>query len=211
MAINVWVVEDDASYRRTLVKVLTHDPSIAQCRAFPSCIELFETLANTPQPDAILMDLGLPRMGGVQGIIQLRQTHPDLVIVVLTVFSEKEKVLEAIDAGAAGYLLKSASSEQIVKNLQDVINGGSVLSPEIAKIVLQNIRKATPELEFHLAAREIEVLEQLSQGCSVKEIARNLDISHSTVSTYLARIYSKLQVQSQSGAVAKALRNGIIS
>lgn len=209
--INVWIVEDDSTYRRTLERVLSRSENIINCRAFPSCIEFLEVLEGAPEsPDLVLMDLGLPRMGGVEGITKLSALAPDIIVVVLTVFSQKEKVLEALEAGASGYLLKSATGSEIVKGLEEVIKGGSVLSPEVAKIVLQNIRKPAPQEGFKLATREIEVLEKLSLGQGVKEISRSLDISQSTVSTYLGRIYGKLKVQSQSGAVAKALRNGII-
>lgn len=211
----VWIVEDDSTYRRTLLKVIGNGQNIAHCRTFPSCIEFFDALNNCSSnnentPNIVLMDLGLPRMSGVDGIKKLTLNFPDIIAVVLTVFSEKAKVLEALEAGASGYLLKSASGAEIIKNLEEVINGGSVLSPEIAKIVLQNIQKPITDEDYKLAIREIEVLEKLSLGQSVKEISRSLDISQSTVSTYLARIYGKLKVQSQSGAVAKALRNGII-
>ncbi|MGJ8692716.1 MAG: response regulator [Thalassotalea sp.] len=211
--IKVWIVEDDTTYRRTLERVISRAESITDCRAFPSCIEFFsilDTLAPCEQPDLVLMDLGLPRMGGVEGIQKLSTNFPDIIAVVITVFSEKEKVLEALEAGASGYLLKSASGPEIIKSLEEVIKGGSVLSPEVAKIVLQNIRKSASDETYKMALREIEVLEKLSLGQSVKEISRSLDISQSTVSTYLARIYGKLKVQSQSGAVAKALRSGII-
>ena len=214
--INVWIIEDDSTYRRTLVRVLSNAENIKSCHAFPSCIEFFsaleaiEAIKGNEKPDLVLMDLGLPRMGGIEGIKMLNTLAPDIIVVVLTVFSEKEKVLEALEVGASGYLLKSASSAEILKGLEEVIKGGSVLSPEIAKIVLENIRKPIANEHYKMAAREIEVLEKLSLGQSVKEISRSLDISQSTVSTYLGRIYGKLKVQSQSAAVAKALRNGII-
>jgi len=158
----------------------------------------------------VLMDLGLPEMSGVEGIKELAEKAPDVSVVVLTVFSEKEKVFEALEAGSSGYLLKSATGPEIIKGLQEVSLGGSALSPAVAKIVLEDIRKPNPNDNYKLATREIEVLEKLALGMSVKEIATALDISKSTVSTYLERLYQKLQVQSQSGAVAKALRSGII-
>lgn len=208
--IDVWLVEDDSTYRRTLLRVLSREESISSCRAFPSCIEFFTELEGGERPDLVLMDLGLPKMGGVEAIERLASLAPDIVVVVLTVFSQKEKVLQALEAGASGYLLKSASASEIIKGLEDVVKGGSILSPEIAKIVLQNIQKPISKKGYKLAAREIEVLELLSLGQSVKEISRSLEISQSTVATYLGRIYGKLKVQSQSGAVALALREGII-
>ncbi len=208
--INIWIVEDDSNYRRTLARVLNKAENIQNCQDFPSCIEFFDALEKQTPPDLVLMDLGLPRMGGVEGITKLYQFKPEIIVIVLTVFSEKGKVLQALEAGASGYLLKSASGAEILKGIDDVIQGGSALSPEIAKIVLQNMQKHSAKTKVKLAAREIEVLEKLSLGQGVKEISRSLHISQSTVSTYLGRIYAKLQVQSQSGAVAKALRDGLI-
>lgn len=206
----VWVVEDDTVYRRMLSRVLNRSDEISECRVFPSCIEFFDALRIWESPDMVLMDLGLPEMSGVEGIQKLVEDNPEVSVVVLTVFSEKEKVFNALEAGASGYLLKSATGPEIIKGLQEVSLGGSALSPAVAKIVLEDIRKPVPNDEYKLATREIEVLEKLALGMSVKEIAEALSISKSTVSTYLERLYQKLQVQSQSGAVAKALRSGII-
>lgn len=208
--ITVWIVEDEPAYRRMLLRVLGRADHITECRGFPSCIEFFEALDEGEHPDMVLMDLGLPGLSGVDGIIQMTETAPDIAVVVLTVFSDKKKVFQALEAGASGYLLKSATGPEIIKGLQEVFLGGSALSPAIAKMVLEDIRKPVPAGEVKLAVREVEVLERLAQGLAVKEIAAELDISQNTVSTYLGRIYSKLQVQSQSGAVAKALRSGII-
>ena len=119
-------------------------------------------------------------------------------------------VIDALEAGVSGYLLKSSSAEQIVAGITDVFLGGSTLSPSVARIVLDNLRTPAPGFDLKLAARELEVLEHLAQGRTVKEIAALLVISESTVSTYLGRLYTKLEVQSQSGAVAKALRHGLI-
>jgi DNA-binding NarL/FixJ family response regulator len=128
----------------------------------------------------------------------------------LTVFADKEKVFEALDAGAAGYLLKSATQREIVRGVKGVFAGGAALSPEVAQFVLQEMRKPKPTEKFYLSPREVEVLEQLAAGLSVKEIAAELGIARSTAAGHLEKIYEKLSVRSQSGAVAKALRAGII-
>ncbi|MDZ8117059.1 response regulator transcription factor [Pontiella agarivorans] len=208
--INLWLVEDDAIYRRTLVRMLDSEDGLHCERIFPSCIELFETIALEKHPDLVLMDLGLPEMSGVDGIRKLAETAPDVAVVVLTVFKEKEKVIEALDAGAAGYLLKTSKSSDIVNGLRAVFMGGSVLSPPVAKLVLEELRKPVPSETFGLTGREIEVLGELAEGLSGKEIAAKLDIGIRTVEFHLGNIYRKLQVQSQTGAVAKALRSGII-
>lgn len=209
-AITIWIVEDEAVYRRNLKMSLQIEKGITVGRVFPSCVELFEALELERSPDLILMDLGLPGMSGLEAIGILARKNPDLAVVVLTVFSDKEKVLEALDAGAAGYLLKESDGPEIVKGLQQVFFGGSALSPEIAKIVVEELRKPVIREEFNLSSREIEVLEKLADGLAVKEIASLLDISVGTVGFHLTNIYQKLQVQSQTGAVAKALRSGII-
>ena len=208
--INVWLVEDDASYRRNLRRSLELEEHITVSRVFPSCIEFFASLETDTPPDVVLMDLGLPGMSGLEAIRIMSEKTPDIAVMVLTVFKDKEKVLEALDAGAAGYLLKESDGPQILSGLHDVFMGGTVLSPAIAKMVVQELRKPQPEEDFKLSSREIEVLEKLAEGLTVKEIASVLNISKGTTGFHLTNIYKKLQVQSQTGAVAKALRSGII-
>lgn len=208
--INIWIVEDDTAYRRTLKRMLGREEQMDCSRVFSNCAKLFEAVESESHPDLLLMDLGLPGMGGVEGIQKLAVVAPDITVVVLTVFEDKEKVVQALDAGASGYLLKTATGPEIVQGVRQVFMGGAALSPSVAKTVLQAFRKPAPNEQFHLTGREIEVLEQLAEGLSLKEIAVALDIARSTVATHLEKIYDKLHVQSQSGAVAKALRTGII-
>jgi DNA-binding NarL/FixJ family response regulator len=209
-SITVWVVEDDSVYRRALRRMLGREEGITCERAFPSCIEFIDAIQKDAAPDIVLMDLGLPEMSGVEGIQKLAELAPHVMVLVLTVFEDKDKVLQALDAGAEGYLLKTATSSEIIKGIQDVHSGKAPLSPMVAKIVLEEIRKPEPLEDFGLSKREIEVLEQLASGLSVKEIGSNLNISTRTARFHLSNIYDKLSVQSQSGAVAKALRAGII-
>ncbi len=208
--INIWLVEDDAGYRRALQEILNHEEHITCDRAFPSCIKLFEAIKTIPHPDLVLMDLGLPGMGGVEGIKKLAGLAPDLAVVVLTVFADKDKVMEALDAGAAGYLLKSATPPEIVRGLQEVFLGGAALSPSVAKMVLEEMRKPKPTEHFDLSPRELEVLELLALDLAVKEIADKLGVSERTVTFHLTNLYAKLKVHSQSGALAKAFRAGIL-
>lgn len=208
--IELWIVEDDAGYRSNLRRTLELEEHITCSRVFPSCIEMFQAIENNEHPDLVLMDLGLPGMSGLEGIQKLKAVAPDVTVIVLTVFSDKEKVLQALDAGAAGYLLKTAMPEEIVRGLQQVFMGGAALSPTVAKLVLEEVRKPNLSEEFDLSEREIEVLEKLADGLLVKEIAVELGIARSTAAGHLEKIYGKLHVQSQSGAVAKALRAGII-
>jgi DNA-binding NarL/FixJ family response regulator len=137
---NVWIVEDDAGYRRNLRMSLELEEDITVGRVFPSCIEFFDLLKKETPPDVVLMDLGLPGMGGIEAIRKLRAVAPGVAVMVLTVFKEKDKVLEALDAGAAGYLLKSSDGPEIVKGLKKVVEGGSVWSPALAESLDEPVR-----------------------------------------------------------------------
>lgn len=203
------MVEDDANFRRHLQRSLERHPHITCSRVFPSCFEFLEAIQTDLHPDIVLMDLCLPGMGGVKGIQRMKAIAPEMTAIVLTINKDKAEVLQALDAGAVGYLLKTSPIQQIVNALEQVFMGGAVLSPSIAKMVIEEFRKPDPE-KFDLSEREIEVLEGLSEGLSVKGIAEKLKVSRATAAFHLGNIYQKLEVQSQTGAVAKALRTGLI-
>ncbi|RKZ96535.1 MAG: hypothetical protein DRQ43_04195 [Gammaproteobacteria bacterium] len=122
---NIWIVEDDAGYRRNLRMSLELEDGIAVGRVFPSCVEFFEALGEETPPDVVLMDLGLPGMNGIEAIRKLSSETPELKVMVLTVFKEKRNVREAMNAGAAGYLLKESDGPEIIKALQEVFAGVS--------------------------------------------------------------------------------------
>lgn len=210
ITMNIWIVEDDAGYRRTLQRLLNREAGIECNRLFSSCTALFDALSAGAHPDLVLMDLGLPGMSGVEGIRKLAGIAPDLAVVVLTVFSDKEKVLEALDAGAIGYLLKSATPQEIIRGLQDVFKGGAVLSPTVARMVIDEMQKTSSMEEFDLSDREMDVLKQLAEGLALKQIAAELGVSYFTINFHIKNLYKKLHVQSQSGAVAKAFRSGLL-
>jgi len=206
---NIWLVEDDSSYRRTLQRLLNRDEQITCEQVFGSCSGLFDVISSNPHPDLVLMDLGLPEVSGVEGIKRLAKLAPDVAVVVLTVFSEKEKVLEAVDAGATGYLLKSASPQEVLQGVKQVFKGGAPLSPAIAKMVIDEIQKPNTN-DFGLSDRELDVLKHLAEGLATKHIAVELGVSVYTVNFHLRNLYEKLQVHSQAGAVAKAFRSGLL-
>jgi DNA-binding NarL/FixJ family response regulator len=208
--ITIWIVEDDSIYRNSLESMLTSQDQITCTQVFASCIPFLKAIETEERPDVVLMDLGLPRMSGTEGIKKLKDLAPDIAVLVLTAFKEKVAVLEALEAGAAGYLLKTANRAEIIKAIQDVFMGQSALSPTIAKIALEEIRKPVPVDTFNLTGREIEVLELLAEGLAVQEISDKLSIKIRTTGFHLTNIYEKLQVPSSTGAVAKALRAGII-
>ncbi len=120
---NIWIVEDDAGYRRNLRMSLELEDGIAVGHVFPSCVEFFDALGTEAPPDVVLMDLGLPGMSGIEAIRKLSSETPELAVIVLTVFKDKQKVLEAMNAGAAGYLLKESDAPEIIKALREVSAG----------------------------------------------------------------------------------------
>lgn len=128
---NIWIVEDDAGYRRNLRMSLELEEGVSVGRVFPSCNELFDALNEQEAPDIILMDLGLPGISGIEAIHRLSETAPSVRVLVLTVFKDKGKVQQALDAGAAGYLLKESDGPKICSSLRAVFEGDEVLSPAV--------------------------------------------------------------------------------
>lgn len=209
----VWIVEDHASFRRTLAKVLNAE-TVLQCAGeFDSCERAIETLAGTgtEKPDVILLDVGLPGMSGLEGIRLFRERSPQTLVIILTVFEDDEKIFQAICAGASGYLLKTAGAGAIVQAIHDALGGGSPMNPRIARRVLEMFSRLAPKKsDYGLSEREKEILQHMVNGLIKKEIADRLQLSVHTVDTYLRRIYEKLEVNTRTGAVAKALKEGLV-
>jgi DNA-binding NarL/FixJ family response regulator len=202
--INVSIVEDDAKLRATLERYLAAQPGFRCVSAYPNA----ETaLSGVPEarPDVVLMDINLPGMNGIECVSRLRKKLPLLKIIMLTVFEESEQVFKALSAGAFGYLVKSSRPAKILEAIREVHAGGSPMSGNIARKVVQSFQaevSARAETDA-LSARELEVLQALSKGHTYKQIAAELGISLGTVRTYIQRIYEKLHVHSHGEAVMK--------
>lgn len=207
----LWIVEDHAAFRRTLVRVLNTEPDL-QCPCdFDSCEKALAALTREAAPDLILLDVGLPGMSGLDGIRLFKERAPKSLIVILTVFEDDDKVFQAICAGAAGYLLKTSSVADITQAVRDALAGGSPMNPRIARRVLDMFSKLAPkQSNYGLSEREKEILQLMTTGLIKKEIADRLTLSIHTVDTYLRRIYEKLEVNTRTGAVAKALKEGLV-
>jgi DNA-binding NarL/FixJ family response regulator len=209
--LSVWVVEDNPSYRETISELIRQTPTLRFERAFASCEEALADLANSPVPDLALMDIGLPGMNGIEGVRKLKAISPETLVVMLTMFDENDLIFRAICAGASGYLLKSESTDKIISSLQDVLNGGAPMNAQIArKVVDMFSRLASPRSDYALTAREREILQSLVDGLSKKVIAEKLFLSFHTIDKHMRGIYTKLQVHSRSGAVAKALKENLL-
>lgn len=209
--INVMIVEDDELFRESIQDVINEGESMKCDHAYESCEEAIETIEQGTAPEILLLDIDLPGMSGIEGIRHFKSLSPATNIIILTVFDDDDKIFNALCQGAAGYLLKASSSENICNNIEDVINGGAAMSPTIAAKVLKMFTQySEPKKEYGLTRREKEILQLLVNGISKKHIASDLHISLFTVDTHLKNIYAKLQVHSQIDVVAKALRERLI-
>jgi DNA-binding NarL/FixJ family response regulator len=204
----VWIIEDHNLLRATLAEII-EGAGVGEATVFASC----ETALAVDEaaPDAIVLDIGLSGMSGIAGIRHFKERFPASEIVMFTVFDDREKIFEALCAGASGYLLKSESPARIAAAVREVLAGGSPMTPEIARLVVARFSQLQPAgSEVCLSEREEEVLRCLVDGLAKKEIADRLDLSIHTVDNYVRRIYRKLHVNTLGGAVAKALREGLV-
>lgn len=183
------------------------------------------------KPDVLLLDLGLPRMSGIDVTREVKAKYPGIEILIFTIFDEEDKVLEAVKAGASGYLLKGATTDKIVEAIKEVSAGGTVIQPNLARRLLRHFRvdvtgapssppvaapAATPTLAEEprfrpLSEREKEILQLIAKGVSNSEAARLLGVSKATIRTHLEHIYQKLEVTNRVEAVTEGIRKGLIS
>ena len=203
------VVDDHELFRSGLASML-RDRGVRVIASAGTAEDALETVDRlAPPPDVILMDLGLPGMSGVEAIRRLDRTHPHIPVVVLSVFSEEDDLMAAILAGASGYVLKSASIDEVLASLHAAAEGAAVVAPELAGKLLGRIRRNrrdSPDPVSALSGREREVLELMSEGCNNAEIAERLFISQNTVKNHVAAILAKLNADNRVQAVVRAVR-----
>ena len=210
--INVIIVEDKDFIREGLELLLNSNEGFNCIGAFPSCEEM---LANVEEliPDIILMDLGLPGMSGIEGTKKVKKILPSTNIIVFTIHEESDKVFEALISGASGYLIKTTPHEEILLSIKDAYDGGSPMNSNIAKKMVELLRAINEdkkEKEELLSERENEVLTALAQGKGYKQIAETLFISSHTVRYHIRNIYEKFNVNTQTAAIAIAIKKGLI-
>jgi len=166
-------------------------------------------LCDRLHPDVILMDLLMPRMDGVAAIKAIKEKHPEVKIIALTSFKEREYVEGALQAGAVGYLLKDVSADELVSAIRKAYLGQPSLSPEAAKVLIQKVKEPTPP-GSDMTEREREILKLMVEGLSNIEMAKRLFVSRSTVKFHVSNILSKLGAASRTEAVALALKNNLV-
>jgi DNA-binding NarL/FixJ family response regulator len=206
--IRIVLVEDDARFRAAFAMAIA-DSSDLVLQAQAGSLQAGLALLAGPAADVLLVDLGLPDGSGIDLIKATRTAWSACDIMVSSVFGDESHVLESIEAGAVGYLLKDSEPERIVEQIRSLRAGGSPISPLIARQVLARLRPAAGQADTTLSARESEVLNYITKGFSYDDIVRLLQISRPTVLTYVRRIYAKLQVNSKTEAVYEARKLGL--
>jgi len=210
-ALQVAVIEDQEKIREGLRILIDRTPGfrcLAACADMEHALDLF--VRTTPQ--VALVDIGLPGISGIEGTRLLKERFPELQVIILTVYDDDDRIFRALCAGASGYLLKNTPHTRLMEGIREVANGGSPVSPEIARRIIVLFQKVSaPEHGAEdLTPHETRILKLLVDGHNYKTAAVELGVSVNTVSFHVRRIYEKLQVHSKSEAVAKALRNNLI-
>lgn len=209
--IKVAIIEDRREIRDGLGMLISFTEGF-ECTGKYGSME--EALARIPHalPDVVLSDIGLPGMDGIEGIKRLKEKFPNLVILMLSVYEDNERIFEALCAGASGYLLKNTPPTKLLDGLREAVSGGAPMSPEVARKVITLFRDFRPPetVDYDLKPHEVRLLKLLVEGHSYKSAAEKLNVSVNTISFHLKNIYDKLQVHSKSEAVAKALQHRLI-
>lgn len=205
----VIIIEDDKEIRELMAAHLKNHLKTEYVLKCSRVEQLIELLQDGYRPDTLLMDLHLPGMSGMDGIRFVKKNYPECDIMVFTVFNDTERIFQAIEAGAVGYLLKSTPLDQVVLAIQEMKAGGSPMSPSIARKVLEKLMgKSFPTQmpEEPLSEREQEIVIGLVDGLSYKMIADRLEISLETVRFHIKNVYRKMHVHSKAEVIARSLR-----
>ncbi len=211
--IKVAIVEDIKPIREGLSALINGTPELSCTNSYESCEDMLEEMQEIKH-DVILMDINLPGISGIEGVKKVKKLLPEVNIIMLTVHEDDKSIFEALMAGATGYLLKTTPPAQIIEAIKDANSGGSPMNSNIANKVINLMRLTNTKKDLvntiQLSERETEILQKLSNGTGYKNIADELFISIHTVRYHIRNIYEKLQVHSQSEAIAIALRKGLI-
>ncbi len=208
MAFSILLFEDNQSLRESISDLLGMNDEFRLAGSFGNALGIKEKV-EAAKPDVILMDIDMPGMSGIEAVKIVRQINPGIPVIMLTVFDDNTHVLEALYSGASGYLLKKHILTKLFDAIREAMEGGAPMSPSIARMVIDSMQK-TPKESYLLTVREKEILQLLSQGNSYKMIASKSDISIDTVRSHIKKIYEKLQVHSQTEALAKAFHEKLV-
>jgi DNA-binding NarL/FixJ family response regulator len=204
--IKVTIVEDDHLIREGFALMINGTPGFKIINTYSNCEAAISNLKQD-NPDVILMDIELPGMNGIEGVLKIKKLKPDSNIIIITVYDNDELVFKALCAGASGYLTKNIPPLKLLDAIKEVYEGGAPMSTNIARMVVKSFQKNTSS---PLSARETKVLELLSKGKSYHIIANELFVDKETIRTHIKNIYTKLEVHSKADAIEKALKEKFI-
>ncbi len=207
--IKVSLIEDERPFRESLVELIQCSPELSFVGAYANAESGLKSIPSQP-PDVLIIDLNLPRLSGIECSRRLKAQLPDLKILVLTKYEDADRIFQALEAGANGYLLKRRAPSELRQAICDAYEGGAPMSSEVAARVVAYFHqrgRQNPEMN-ELSPREYEILSGLARGFLYKEIAQKLGISYQTVNGHIKRVYEKLHVHSRTAAVAKYLGVG---
>ena len=209
--IKVAIIEDQRDIREGLATMLKFTEGYRCTGCYRSMEEALDRI-KADVPEVTFVDIGLPGMNGIEGIRLLKERHPEMLLLVLTVYDDDEYIFDALCAGACGYLLKKTPPARLIESLREAMDGGSPMSPEVARRVIKLFREIRPpeRADYHLTPHELRLLKLLVEGHNYKTAAGEVGVSVATVAFHMRNIYDKLQVHSKSEAVAKALRNRLV-
>jgi DNA-binding NarL/FixJ family response regulator len=210
--IKVAIVEDRREIRDGLAMLIGGTEGFRCTGSFRSMEEALAKI-SFEIPDIVLCDIQLPGMSGIEGMRILKERYPSMLLLMLTVYDDDERIFDALCAGACGYLLKKTPPVRLLESLREAVGGGSPMSPEVARRVIALFRDIRPpeRADYALTPHETRLLKLLVEGHNYKTAAFELSVSVNTVSFHMRRIYEKLQVHSKSEAVAKALRDRLVT
>lgn len=208
--IRILLADDHNVLRQGIAQVLESQADmriIAQARNGQEAV----TLASENMPDIVLMDINMPELDGVEATRQIKETHPEIQIIILTMYQVDNFIFEAIKAGASGYLLKEVEMEDLLDAVRSVARGEAVLDPALAGKVLEEFRVRKPEqsTKEDLAPRDVEILSLVAQGLTNQEIADRIEISEKTVRNRLSLVFKQLHLNNRTEAALYALRKGL--
>jgi DNA-binding NarL/FixJ family response regulator len=209
--IKVAIIEDRREIREGLAMLIGLTAGYTCTGSYRSMEEALDKIARE-LPDVVLSDIGLPGMDGIQGIRILKERYPKLLILMLSVYDDDDRIFDALCAGACGYLLKKTPPARLIESLKESVMGGAPMSPEVAMRVIKLFRDFRPpaRVDYELTPHETRLLKLLVEGHNYKTAALELNVSVNTISFHMKHIYEKLQVHSKSEAVAKALQHRLV-
>jgi DNA-binding NarL/FixJ family response regulator len=208
MRAKIVIFEDNDRLRESLAFLLKMN-NYDVVGDFNQCAEA-ETITRVYKPDVVLMDIDMPGETGIKGVSLVKEASPETSVIMYTVFEDDEKLFQCLCAGANGYLLKKTPPAKLFDAIQEVLEGGAPMSPSIAQKVLSTFRKKESSNTYNLTPREIEVLQWLVKGYSIKLIAAEMNLAFDTIRSHLKNIYQKLHVNCGKEAIAKALGERIV-